>query len=637
MQRLLSIALCVAVGVLGCRHDLTVCRDDDFGPGCCPECAASDAGSEGLDGEALEAASPDSGDVPDTSATEASPDDTATPVDSSSLQDSTVRVDGGDAVADSADSTVADTSSDSASDAAVDSGGTAIDSGFDSGITDVMIDVTAATDSGASFDSTTDTTEVDSAAADVAPPCAAGSYVCGGSTGRDLLRCVDGGLATIVTCPSASTCSASLGRCTACAPGTYSCSGAQRVQCDSFGAATTVVATCATAELCAASMGASCAVPACAPSEKKCIARDLLTCNAGRTGWVTESCRIDCSGSMCLRVTALVSGTGSNLICALLSDQSVRCWGTDAHGLVTGAPMALSKPTRVAGISGAVQVALGQSSMGVRLSDGTIKTWGGAVAAPTAVPGITAAVDLAMGIEHACVREAGQVKCWGANYFGQLGNGSTSLATPPAFATPTGFVATGSLALGGDSSFVLTVGGVHAWGFNGAGQLGIGTTSHALSPVSSFSGAVAIAAGGSFACARSSAGAVSCAGYNANGEVGDGTTTKRTSPVPASGLSGSVTQVAAGSYHACALLTGGSVRCWGANNSGQLGDGTKTGSSVPVDVWGLGGVKQLALSVGSSCALLTDEVTVKCWGFGESLGDGKSTPEDATSPVNVVW
>src|SRR5207245_2081803 len=101
------------------------------------------------------------------------------------------------------------------------------------------------------------------------------------------------------------------------------------------------------------------------------------------------------------------------------------------------------------------------------------------------------------------------------------------------------------------------------------------------------SGVAAVAAGGYHTCARTTAGGLKCWGSNSNGQLGDGTTTNRTTPVDVSGLSSGVTAVAGGCFQTCAVTTAGGLQCWGRNDHGQLGDGTTTQRLTPVDVTGL--------------------------------------------------
>src|SRR5262249_34318453 len=156
---------------------------------------------------------------------------------------------------------------------------------------------------------------------------------------------------------------------------------------------------------------------------------------------------------------------------------------------------------------------------------------------------------------------------------------------------------------------------------------GDGTTTDRLTPVAVLglsSGIVALAAGVYHTCALNSAGGMQCWGRNFEGELGDGTTAARFMPVYVSGLTSGVASITAGSYHTCAVTTGGAALCWGDNTRGQVGDNSTTKRLVPVPVSGLGsGVSSLAAGARHTCAR-TAGGGLQCWGrnVGGELGDG---------------
>lgn len=197
-----------------------------------------------------------------------------------------------------------------------------------------------------------------------------------------------------------------------------------------------------------------------------------------------------------------------------------------------------------------------------------------------------------------------------------------------------------AIAAGRDHTCALTTGGgVKCWGRNWAGQLGDETTTNRNTPVdvSGLGGGVAaIATGQSHTCALTTSGGVKCWGANGSGQLGDGTTTNRTTPVDVVGLGSGVAAIAAGERHTCALTTGGGVKCWGSNGSGQLGDGTWTQRNTPVDVSGLGsGVQAIAAGGSHTCALTTGG-GVRCWGWDGYGQLGLGTIIYRTTPVDVV-
>ena len=140
------------------------------------------------------------------------------------------------------------------------------------------------------------------------------------------------------------------------------------------------------------------------------------------------------------------------------------------------------------------------------------------------------------------------------------------------------------------------------------------------------SGAAVVAAGRGFHC-WVQGGAAKCIGSNDVGQLGDGTTTNRTASVTVTGLSSGVIAVAAGDAHVCALLNSGSVKCWGSNTRGQLGDGSTTNSSTPVQVTGLtSGVVRVDAGLETTCAI-TSVGRALCWGNNQTYGAGSVTTD----------
>ena len=233
---------------------------------------------------------------------------------------------------------------------------------------------------------------------------------------------------------------------------------------------------------------------------------------------------------------------------------------------------------------------------------------------------------LAAGTEHTCVLLSDQtVQCWGANYHGQLGDGTNlSKNSPTSVATLSSVAA---ITAGNDHTCALLSNGtVQCWGDNLHGQLGDGTNLSKNSPTSlaTLSSVAAITAGGEHTCALLSNQRIQCWGYNSHGQLGDGTNLSKNSPTSVATLS-SVAAIAAGGTHTCALLSDHDVQCWGANYQGQLGNGEESnGSSTPTKVKFSHFWTKLGLAAGSShsCALLSRSVT--CWGANRHGQIGKT-------------
>ncbi len=298
---------------------------------------------------------------------------------------------------------------------------------------------------------------------------------------------------------------------------------------------------------------------------------------------------------------------GKEHSCALTQAGAVLCWGSNSSG---------------------------------QLGDGTTTNR----LTPVVVSGLSSGVvAIAAGDYHTCtVMQVGAVYCWGYNYNGQLGDGTrfTNRLAPVAVSgLNSGVVA---ISAGLQHSCALTqAGAVQCWGGNDYGQLGDGTLADRLAPVAVLglsSGVAAIEAGVSHSCALTQAGTVQCWGYNGAGELGDGTTATRLSPVAVSGLSGGVVSIAVGSLHSCAVMQAGAVLCWGDNANRELGSDDLSESLIPVVVINLSsGVMSVAAGSVHNCVSMTSG-GMRCWGnsyYGQ-LGGGD--PANQQAPVvSVTW
>jgi alpha-tubulin suppressor-like RCC1 family protein len=308
--------------------------------------------------------------------------------------------------------------------------------------------------------------------------------------------------------------------------------------------------------------------------------------------------------------------------CAL-TGSAMRCWGYDFFGQLGGFRNQSTSPVTVTAVAGASQVAAGTKFACALIGTpaGAPVCWGsnangrlgaglGVANTTIRVPvsGIGSAVSVDAGNGHACVlpTTTDTPRCWGAGTDGQLGNTADLDSSTPVsvsgLANATHVEAGGAVAAveRGLTCARTTSGRAQCWGRNGNGQLGDNTTDDNNTPVTvqidtdpgagvtlaDLTNVASVATGGFHACARISDGTVRCWGYNGAGELGDNTNTERhtavlvqkdTDPDPDANdpLTG-VVALAAGDDFTCALLGGGAVRCWGANGSGQLGDGTNT-------------------------------------------------------------
>jgi len=296
-----------------------------------------------------------------------------------------------------------------------------------------------------------------------------------------------------------------------------------------------------------------------------------------------------------------------------------------------------ASPPVVDALSGVMAVAAGVSHTCALSTDGSVRCWGRGDSGqlgdgrPTtrmvpSDPVLSGVKAIAAGRAHTCaLTTSGGVRCWGANESGQLGDGSTTNRMRP----PDADVLSGVKAVsagGAHTCALMMTGGVRCWGANSSGQLGVGsTTDQAVPPAADVAGDMAaVSAGDNHTCALTTAGGVRCWGNNTDGQLGVGTFDSTVAP-PSTDVLTDVKQVLASYLFTCALTTSGGVRCWGFNGWGAIGDDTELQvdrrSPAAVDV--LGAAASLAAGFNHVCARMTNG-GVRCWGandFGQ-LGDG---------------
>lgn len=352
--------------------------------------------------------------------------------------------------------------------------------------------------------------------------------------------------------------------------------------------------------------------------------------------------------------------TSSTHTCALTkaSDAGVKCWGSNSSGqLGDGSIIPRNQPVSVVGLSSGVKsVGVGDAFSCALLMNGQVRCWGtngygqlgNNSSLPSSVPvtvlddflsgPLTDVTQLSVGGAHVCVVHSdGGGKCWGLNDRGQLGDDSTNDRRYPGYIF--GFT-NGVLTLDGGQEHACLISNplleIFCFGSNTYGQLGDGTGLDSMRPsvISGYTAIAGISAGVGHTCARRTDGTVICWGRNTFGQCGDESTTDRMTPVDVL-LSGfEVTHLSAGASHTCAIHEIDSeVFCWGRGLEGQIGDGTANQRLSPTSTNPqLKGALDISSQGNHSCAWMA-ECSVACWGSNSDGQIGNGTFDDARSPV----
>jgi alpha-tubulin suppressor-like RCC1 family protein len=400
-----------------------------------------------------------------------------------------------------------------------------------------------------------------------------------------------------------------------------------------------------------------------------------LTATAGTgsqfAGWGgacsgSSTCSVTLNGAQMaiayFRTTQVAAGAFHT--CALKVDGTVKCWGRNNEGELGQGYTQNSAPgyANLVSIGGSVAaISAGAYHTCVLLAGGRVLCWGSntyfqiqgpqqvdPIAAPNyVVNSVTLPVlSVAAGGYHTCeVMSDGTAMCWGYNHDGEAfwgsGAGNNQIG---AVAIPGVSGATMVTAGAYHTCALLSSGSVDCWGYNNDGETGTAAAFFNALPMSVLQIDAATGAGvngttaygGYHTCAVLSGGAVSCWGYNGHAELGNGSSA---APQPLGtavtvGLTGAATMVTVGGYHSCAIVSG-SVLCWGANDSAQLGRGT-WGVDIATPAV-ISGAPPTALSVDAgayhTCAVFAGTDNVKCWGRNNEGESGVLQGIAVTTPT----
>ncbi|MCH5644531.1 MULTISPECIES: hypothetical protein [unclassified Gordonia (in: high G+C Gram-positive bacteria)] len=325
----------------------------------------------------------------------------------------------------------------------------------------------------------------------------------------------------------------------------------------------------------------------------------------------------------------------------VLSSGKVYCWGKSAQGLADDNPAVTDQPTLVPDLTG---VSVISSDYDVDLergnvcavSRGELYCWGAngfgqlgsetptSSATPLMVAGLSGVTAVSTGYDTTCAVADRKAYCWGDNGDGQLGNGSATgeVAMPRQISQLADVTA---IDTDDGTTCAIAGGDVYCWGRADEGQVGPGNTSDVVTPtkIDGIGKATAVTTDAGTVCATVSGGDAYCWGDNDSGQLGDGGSTSATTPQKVRDLS-KVTAISTGANTTCAVA-GGDAYCWGSNSTGQFGQEGPSSVSTPQKLSGVADVTDISTAEGSTCAV--DGGGVFCWGantYGQ-VGDGSTT------------
>ena len=348
-----------------------------------------------------------------------------------------------------------------------------------------------------------------------------------------------------------------------------------------------------------------------------------------------------------------VVATGASHTCAI-SNGGLRCWGANGLGTLGngGASNSSAPVTIVAEGASVAAIALGGNHSCMIAAGGSIFCWGqnnvGQVPGGLPVERNPLRVDIvpagqvftsiAAGANHTCANSTTGVTCWGSNSGSQVGTDRSAIVATPALTLASGGATANvitAVAAGSLHSCAIVNGGVQCWGTNSVGVLGTNVAVFSTLPVPSLPlapgiGSSVVSVGRDSACAKSTPSSLMCWGSNTNGKLGDGGLVPESNvPVDValapSGLIGLGLSV--WDRHSCAVVNGG-VQCWGANDSGQLGNNSIVDSPTPVEAIPASSNIFLVGTGNTHTCAVTFTGIVFCWGANNAgqFGNGNNVP-----------
>lgn len=344
---------------------------------------------------------------------------------------------------------------------------------------------------------------------------------------------------------------------------------------------------------------------------------------------------------------SLSSGTTCGIDAA---SGDARCWGYGYYGLLgTGGggggsftPVTTLLPSPVSTLAGngtsMCAIALGRAYCWGNAQNAHLGTGIEGRRAWDALPVERNFGSMSLGRGGCGIRIAdGALSCWGPNDLdnvssvGQIGDGSSTRRHAPVFIDrPTGYF---KVSVGTQHTCAITqTNDLRCWGYNNAGQLGIGNTTNQFLPMQVDTGYQQVSVGTGFTCGVRS-GAVNCWGKNDVGQLGIGSFGgNQNLPTPTTLIN--ALQVSAGANHACAILSGGLLYCWGKNDFGQLGLGDSLNRESPTQV--PGNWMEVSAGANVTCAI-NSSFSLYCWGRNDDaeIGQGATSPTPFNTPTYI--